>query len=231
MKTALCISGEPRIHISDTIINIYKYIVDYLKCDVFMYAGKDGYENNLIGTIASNKLEYKNLVIKEDSYINEYSEFFGHVKIRGGKSGFLQRYLQQLYSIEQCNNLKIEYEILNKFKYDYVIRCRFDLNFYKYTIDLDKIDLNKITLGRRPAGAIDDCFAIGSSDIMDIYSMRFTEFLSYDFLPGKSIDGAEKHLKYFLNEKKIDINFLNWKPQELKDTKDYKLKKEWRLHE
>lgn len=228
MKIAVCLSGEPRRHIRTSLVSIYKNIIFPYNCDVFIYAGKDQFIDDFFFTILRNRYEFVSLVLREDFEIKNAPRFFDHVRVRAkGHYGFLQRYLQQLYYIEKCNELKKTYEYNNNFKYDLVIRSRLDLGFNK-ELKLDKIRYDCINLGKRNyTNNYDDCFAIGPSNLMDIYSNRFSKFMMIDFVPKGKLDGSEKQLKYYLSEEGVPVNFLDWHPQELKCLVNYAYKKTW----
>lgn len=78
--------------------------------------------------------------------------------------------ISMFYSIYQSNSLKRKYEILNNIKFDKVIRIRFDSNFENKNLDLKNISSDLlIPSGNDWCGGINDQFAIGSSESMDIY--------------------------------------------------------------
>ena len=80
--------------------------------------------------------------------------------------------LSMYYSIYQANKLKCEYENDNNMIFDRVIRMRFDSDFVNESLDLIKtlsLDLC-IPDTRFDYTGINDQFAIGSSETMDIYS-------------------------------------------------------------
>ena len=80
--------------------------------------------------------------------------------------------LSMYYSIYQANKLKCEYEENNGIIFDRVIRMRFDSDFVNELLDLRKtitLDLC-IPDTRFDYTGINDQFAIGSSETMDIYS-------------------------------------------------------------
>ena len=80
--------------------------------------------------------------------------------------------LSMYYSIHQANKLKCEYENNNNMIFDRVIRMRFDSDFVNESLDLIKTSSLDLCIPdtRFDYTGINDQFAIGSSETMDIYS-------------------------------------------------------------
>jgi len=89
------------------------------------------------------------------------------------------------YKMYDCNNLKKQYEQTNNFKYDVVIRGRFDFAVTK--MDLN-VDMNMIHIKVTPRGASEVWF-FGNSDIMDmmgnIYVMLIPKYL--ESIPNQDV--------------------------------------------
>jgi hypothetical protein len=81
------------------------------------------------------------------------------------------------YGIHSANELKKNWEQQNSFKYDIVIRSRFDLDvFDKFDfVDWDLVRNNfiNIPIGWDHRGGLNDLFAYGTSEAMDYYSSLF----------------------------------------------------------
>lgn len=73
--------------------------------------------------------------------------------------------------MKKSNDLKREYEIENNFRYDCVIRCRFDYIFTKqYNVrDFDLDYLNVKNDCKHTEYAINDHVAVSSSENIDVY--------------------------------------------------------------
>jgi hypothetical protein len=86
-----------------------------------------------------------------------------------------------LYSILNSNILKEQHRLENNINYDYVIRARFDCQLNKVVKCID-YDPNFLYTDRRPdfpkPRMIEDWFAFGSNEIMNIYSSAFN-FINY----------------------------------------------------
>ena len=99
--------------------------------------------------------------------------------------------LSMYYSIYQANKLKCEYEKEHNMLFDRVIRMRFDSDFVRESLDVRKtipFDLC-IPDSRFDYDGINDQFAIGTSQIMDIYSNIYQDIhnLTYGQYCGEEI--------------------------------------------
>jgi hypothetical protein len=80
------------------------------------------------------------------------------------------------YSIRESNRMKVDYELLNNFKYDVCIRARYDLKYnQRISFDISNGGINLINRSGG-CGGLNDWFAYGSSELMDIYSNIFDEY-------------------------------------------------------
>lgn len=102
----------------------------------------------------------------------------------------IQSLLSMIYKIYNCDKLRRNHEKTNKFKYDAVMRMRFD-TIVPFAIDVNKLDLNVITTpsmmqpklslkdflhqgvepyeGFQELDWVNDKYAVGNSDIMTTY--------------------------------------------------------------
>ncbi len=138
MKVALLICGTIRNY-KENYPTWHKHLLSLFNVDIFfhtynVYGYHNQSTNNIISTIDTNTLveiiKPKNYII--DSHIDKIKYFKDQTKtqcIRNGSPNpeFIK---SQLYSIYMANNLKKIYEIENNFKYDIVIKIRFDTIFY-----------------------------------------------------------------------------------------------------
>ena len=92
--------------------------------------------------------------------------------------------ISMFYSIYKSNYLKRKYELSNNMKFDRVVRIRFDSNFENKNLDLKTIvgDLS-IPSGNDWCGGINDQFAIGSSESMDVYCDLYNCFSMINHVP------------------------------------------------
>jgi len=85
--------------------------------------------------------------------------------------------ISMFYSIYQSNLLKRNYETLNKLKFDKVIRMRFDSNFENKILDLTQLN-SELNIPNEEdwCGGINDQFAVGTSELMDVYCDMYNSF-------------------------------------------------------
>jgi hypothetical protein len=220
MKIALCLSGQPR-YIDVGYRNIYENILSKYDCDTFIHTWWD---ESKIGDKfdISEKMSYnrnckweENTIDKiEDLYNPKLIHFqtqkefdiFGNVDY--GFANPISIY-SMYYSIMKSNELKKTYELENNFKYDIVIRCRFDITFEPLNLDLNNIDSNKIYVSgeihyNSSTNTPNDQFAVSSSDNMDYYSSLYEKMSKYKDMGFKSFTG-ENLLKYHL----VDLGKMN----------------------
>jgi hypothetical protein len=135
-----------------------------------------------------------------DNKVDEFKELFNSVKFQDYWRPDLG-VLSMHYSIHKCNQLKSEYEKKNSFKFDKVIRTRFDL-LIENELDLDLYhgDLN-IPEGE-DHGGMNDRFAFGTSAAMDIYSSLYSNFKNL----SKEVYHPETLLKSHLDHCGLILN-------------------------
>ena len=201
MRVAICFSGMPRA--LDDGYEYLKHLIEKHKADVFVHTWlEDPYEaayhanfpreNRFIDPVykaPSTSLEERiqkiskiQLLYKPISMTIEKYHIYQKWYSNNEKYIFYYRHCSQLESIFLSNQLKRKYETQNNFKYDVVIRCRFDLplkqefNFQDYELDKYvyvrdiKAEWNgqEIPKGnKRIERCINDMFAFSSSVNMD----------------------------------------------------------------
>ena len=170
-RTAVCMSGrcagldQTHRSIRDCLLN---QIGDY---DLFMFVPKDA------GSHQAALLNPTVMRVENDPQLDEGALVNGvNCRLKAG----VQPYLQQLYGMKQCNRLRTEYEKENQFRYDCIIRCRPDLLFVK---PLDKLSLLDLSYVHVPDfhgfDGINDRFAVGAADHMNVYMNKLDEFHDY----------------------------------------------------
>lgn len=172
MRIAVCLSGKPRNY-KHTFKSFQKHIIEPLSPDIFIFTDVEG-----------DFSMYSPLKIGID-----YEDKFQNFDMSGWRVGPGTRpsnLVNQFYKMNACNNLKIKHEQDNSFKYDLVIRCRFDA-FFNESFSSEQLELakNKILV---PWGwnwesvspyAITDIFGMGNSESMNIYSNIYTKLNEY----------------------------------------------------
>lgn len=110
------------------------------------------------------------------------------------------------HSIQRCNNLKNNYERDHNFKYDLVIRSRFDLLFTEPVI-IQEINNNTLYVKNRPGGCggLNDWFAYGDSYVMDLYSNIINHLDNYN-LEGNCAEGV---IGQIVSKNGLDVSYIS----------------------
>lgn len=220
MKIALCFSGQPR-YLDEGYLQIYKNILVKYNVDIFVHTWWDEKMSNKQMTLNS-LLSYGRKYIWKPNTLELIEKYYSPKKILHQHQIEFETYSNvnyelctpknvhsMFYSIEKSNQLKSDYEIENNFVYDAVIRCRFDIQFNKFEVDLLDIDLNYINCYNLSYGFPNDQFAISTSKNMNKYSSVYSNLEKYQKDGWTGFIG-ERLLKHHL-----DLNDLNWKNPDL----------------
>ena len=205
MNVAICFSGQIRAldktheSINDFLVNNFK------KYQIFAHIPLSSESDKFLKYFRNaTVLVEEDPMIKKTKLKNKQFESVKH------KFGNLKTakyaHMQQLYGIYMSNNLKSQYEILNKSKFDWVIRCRSDLMFYNSIVNLQKLDNQYIyTASFHHWGGINDRVVIGSSNNMDTFSNIFKH------IQKSKVKGfnAENIFKNYLDEVDISIKTID----------------------
>ena len=217
MKIALCLSGQARFIEQGYREVIYPYILQDNNIDVFIHTWE--IPESQIGTpFLAGGMHFVGEPVSE-GLINKTLNLYNPQKYKVESQlsfpilpwderhmhGFhSQNAYSMFYSIYQSNKLKTEYEIENNFKYDWVIRSRFDVKL-NTKIEFNNYDKNIMNV---PNGCFDpsngyvDCFAFSNSSNMDIYSDVYNNMDEYLNNPNIKLCG-----EYILKQH-LDINHM-----------------------
>ena len=233
MKIALCISGQPRAY-KKGYEDLKKYYLDKYDIDVFIHTWKDeiykgtpffeGDEEKKIYEYDEDM--YSNLVKlynPKSFLINNQIKFVSQDTTGNMWRQSIQNSLSMWYSVHKTNELKINHEKINNIKYDYVIRTRTDIEFDLVLDDFKNYKKDTITLHKWKTSSpqvnygYKDCFAIGGSDVMNIYSSLYNYipfYLQNDKDYRNSINNEdhlrnEYFLKWHLSKNKIKVNEID----------------------
>src|ERR1022692_2308582 len=135
MRTAVCISGQPR-----TVEKVHKEAVKYLfnnlgDYDLFIHSS-ESYPLDCDLWEEWNVISYQ---------VEEQKRFFDlerRLKNVYFHPPILNNYLQQIYGWKRVWELKTNHEKENNVKYDFVIRTRPDILYHNH-VTLDLFDLSK----------------------------------------------------------------------------------------
>lgn len=221
MRVALCYSGLTR-NFWDCIESHRIHIFNKLNPDIFIhtwskigsnksphwYTDRYNFEEHTKEIIAQENLNVDFIIreYKPKKIVVEYPniEYFYNTFFCQENPNFFNNVMMH-YGINYANSLKTDYEKINNFKYDLVIRCRFDLFFENIIFEGTFIDgLKNGTIYLAPNENMDrpftehmkkilndvgtkympnDQFAYGNSEAMDYYSSVYmvykTNFNTY----------------------------------------------------
>lgn len=177
MRVALMLSGQAR-GIDKTWKSFKENIIDHTNCDVFISFAHDDsldsfhkiYNPELFTEIEFIKdpdLRYLLSIARGDV---PYIKHLGKM----GKDCTNLAVLRQHYFVNRVNNMKKDYERRNRFRYDWVIRSRADVYINSPIGELRDNSFIYIPKGQS-GGGLNDFFAFGASELMDIYCNRIEE--------------------------------------------------------
>lgn len=173
MKVALLLSGDMR----DWIINyVYfkQYLLDHYDVDVFISTWR-GYKMddvmNTYGAVAVDVQDYeKGFDARWKSITNPYEK-------NKESNVNLVNCMSMWYKTWRVNELKNEYQSTIGVKYDLVIKTRPDLRLEsKVVLEKPKKDTLYIPKGWDWSGGVNDLFAYGNSQVINVYSDLFRSF-------------------------------------------------------
>jgi hypothetical protein len=209
MKIAVCLSGQPR-HLDLGIKNILDVFSQY-NVDYFVHTWWDDNFKNQKSNINGGR----SFVWKENSLekiMNKLSPkllYHEVPKIFETYDGVNYETLtpnsvhSMFYSIKIANELKKTHEKFNNFVYDIVIRCRFDIEFHSFNLNLKELDYSKIYTYHTGIEQLpNDQFAISNSSNMDYYSQLYDNLKCY-YDEGFTGFIGERLLNYHLRKKNL----------------------------
>lgn len=226
MRTALCISGQPR-----QVKECFPYILENLilpntPCDVFLHVWFDAAEKNTRWTpFWDTKID--------ESAIAQLTELYNPVsmmveKQKNFETGHfdpqntlfnegqyrIDASVSMFYSIQKCNILKKAYELENGFKYDIVARTRPDFKI-QTKLDYKNYNLNSVNIRldcTHEEGCTNDHFAFGGSENIDVYSNcvnHLDEIVNQD----KCVFCPEIILGRYLRKYNIPVDFIEFQSE------------------
>jgi len=206
MRIAVCLSGQPRF-LDNGYKQIFEKIISkYNDVDFFIHTW---WNDELNATGANRKYTFKSDTLKliMDYYkprliLNEpQMDFNIYNDVDYETINPISPY-SMFYSIKVSNELKSFYEKKNNFKYDVVIRCRFDILINRFDINLSDIDLSYIYTDTVGNGFPNDQLAISSSENMDYYSSLYDKINDY-YNEGFRNFVGERLLRHHLKDSKL----------------------------
>jgi hypothetical protein len=205
--------------------NVLRPLAHYGHVDLFMYVPDDTnaeYSSILNPTV---------LQVVPDHHLDEGNLQNGRdCQLKVG----IQRYLQQLYGLKMCDQLRQTYEKENGIHYDAVLRCRPDLFFESALRDLTTLDLNYIHVPDfHMFEGCNDRFAFGNSENMAIYMKKYDDWHGYvrawiSAGPAAPPVTAEMFTGGQLRQYGIDVRLL---PVRFNRVRYHKVETDWEDHQ
>lgn len=211
-RVALCLSGQARAvkiclpSIQENIINqfgqvdvfIHTWFVDKSSTETFNVQGLETL--NVFDCSLQEYLEAYSPVVStiEDFSRSKYSQY----------NNLSERVRIAFYVIHKSNEIRKHYEIENRVKYDYVIRCRTDLFFERKLTeeDLSRVNDDSILIpSMLDFGGVNDQFAIGTTISMDKYASLHNRLDKYLFVDGLPHD-PERLMKHHIESMNLTLN-------------------------
>ena len=201
MRVAVLLSGQFRNSYKEYEA-IKKNLIDIYNADVFIYytpsAEIDFNPTRLINL-------YNPVHIEVQDYPNEINELIHSVSgFNKAPESSTASIFYMWYGIMKVNELKEKYESDNSFKYDLVIRSRFDTEILNPVALKDLPNSIFIPIGSDHRGGYNDLFAYGKSDNMNYYSSLFNNLPKY--IEEENLIHPERLLKRHLD--KIDFELM-----------------------
>lgn len=221
MKTAVLLSGQIR-NAKDAAPSIKQYIIDKYNADVFVstwrptpsiisYAG-----HNIPNDLSLDDVDriYAPKMMEVEDF--DTSPLINSIRnnLPTNKTGYngeveestmMLNVFSMFYKIWRVNQLRVEYQRLNKVQYDCVIRLRFDLTFENYD-EFPIINPSPNTMyipnGSDWRGGVGDMVALSDSASMSTYSELYNWLYRYDKM------GHGLHPESILR-KHLEFNRLN----------------------
>lgn len=213
MRIAACLSGHSRNY-RENFPN-FPFDVDYFVSSSMQSGLPDNGINKFVSYHLQNNVSSSDANIQDivelygpkiweflpDSYIPDELDRFKGLITRNGY--FLVHIGMMFYRLYKANLFKREYERNHNFRYDFVIRSRFDVKVNDFDFNKDYLYLvcskNKVL----------DLFFAGKSHIMDSISDCYLWLVkqSNEFLT--SMNSAESILEYYINQLDLNVPFLN----------------------
>jgi hypothetical protein len=223
MRIALCLSGQPRFF-KQGYQSLMQTLLSRYNCDLFIHSW---YSEELLGKPFSTThggtvgkvgfVEkdtpvqvvdlYKPVSYRFDKPIDFNSNLtFTQENVRAGVN--VNGIYSMFYSIKESILLAEEYELANNFKYDLVVRLRFDLQFVSEIV-FESYDLNYLYVPRSGnPNVYYDIFGFGSSSLMSNYKNVFFD-IERVWNPNKHFVG-ENILTDSLSLHNIPVTKIDW---------------------
>lgn len=224
MKTAVLISGQIR-DAKSCYENLLEKIINPYNADVFIDTWSpynsvpDGRDEIIENTLTIDEIckIFKPKLINVEEFndntfvaiVKELYSTLDYPTIRNaydGSSAWETRFEAPTfmhYKIWRVNQLRLQYENVAQFKYDCIIRTRFDLQYDEFPIIQPENNKIYIPNGGDYRGGVSDLTALGNDDAINKYCSLFANYDNY--IDNKIGLHAESLLRIHLHLCKLDI--------------------------
>lgn len=192
MRNAILFSGLPRF-VDQGYPSIKPALLKLNNPDVFIHTWGDPNDAALREKL-TRLYKPNNLVIERPRIIHNTHMNLDRMMVSHGRSYKQEKFVEMVYSmwysLLQANLLKEQCRLEHNIHYDCVIRARFDLTYTK-DVDVSQYDSSIIHTVDRPDlpnEMIDDRFAFGSNELMNIYCGGYN-LLEYIHSMRHKLDG------------------------------------------
>lgn len=178
MKVALLLSGQFRDGVDcfnalDMAL-LKKYNPDVFISYQYSDAGPECSINDLVNLYNPTMIEFQQMPYFVNDTIHKLSNYPTYPETNRASIVYMW------YGIQRANNLKTKYENIHNFKYDIVIKSRFDLKILEENIELkERENFIFIPIGWDHRGGYNDLFAYGDSNSMNHYCSTFDYLVKY----------------------------------------------------
>ena len=212
MKIALCLSGQPRgLPLSLEILKAN--LIGIENMDIFLHAWYDpdtigqpydSAQSSTLGHVGfvHPRTEELLLSLNPKDYIMEPQKEFPFARRFASRPDANQEKMVSIfYSIYMANLLKKRHELLNDFKYDLVIRTRYDM-WYEKPIDVmeywEQSRTHIVTAEKFQGLRNDPKFTHGNYTLTDIFAFSTSENMDVfcDTYPNFSYINSQIHIPY-----------------------------------
>lgn len=230
-KIALCLSGQPR-YLKIGYEYLKRYLLDVYDIDVFVHTWWDFDKIGKQFQLSEHMNYGRQCVLEESTLSDIYSLYKPKSFMYEQSKNFVcasnvdygkclpNSVYSMFYSIHKANELKCLHEQSSDFKYDIVIRSRFDIIINN--LNFGDIDLNSYFVSGEIYRTEQQCipndqFCLSSSENMDIYSDVYNQLKTYEtsnvpfvgerILKHHLIDMHSKSIT-FCGENVLDVNIV-----------------------
>ena len=229
MKIAISISGLPRCY-KEGYKELKKWFLDKYDCDIYIHTW---YDTKTTFKTGHNFAPHKGYKFTDEDYQNvlelyQPKNYTFQKPITFDINGIISK-----LGVKLNSSLSAYYSILHSFnlikesgiEYDYIIRTRFDLKFTDYISpdciflkDLSLLDPNQLNFFQYSddpsvrASEIDDLFAVGSLDVIEVYSNTFSYMLNYLYMNKEYkewLNNLVPNPEPLVNESLLKFHLLN----------------------